>query len=134
MDIENPADDLIYADMRSELDDFGMTDAVDVYSMPVELLASFSDLGSNGARHLHEYCRDKLLAPLGFMETRCESEEASVEEVPQPEEAVTEWLEGVQRDGEIVEEVEAANADAILEEDEDNDTCSVVETYGYSWL
>ncbi|KAI9457262.1 hypothetical protein BJY52DRAFT_1187477 [Lactarius psammicola] len=117
IDIENPVDDLIYADMRSELDDFGMTDAVDIYSMPVELLALFSDLSSNGVWHLYKYCCDKLLAPLGFMEMRCESEEASVEEVLQPEEAVTEWLKGIQRDGEIVKVVEAANTGAILEDE-----------------
>ena len=45
-----------------------------------------------------------------------------MEEVPQPEEAVTEWLEGIENVDEVVEDVEVANAGVNSEEDDD-DTC-----------
>jgi hypothetical protein len=40
MDIHEPAIDLKYIDTLDEFQDFGLKDVVDVYSLPVELLAT----------------------------------------------------------------------------------------------
>jgi hypothetical protein len=69
MDIHDPAIDLKYIDTLDEFQDFGLKDVVYVYSLPVELLVTIGTVGRDGARRLHTYCQDKLLAPLGFLET-----------------------------------------------------------------
>jgi hypothetical protein len=69
MDAHNPAHDLTYVDMRSELEYFGVKDAIDVYTMPLGLLASLGDMGKNHATQLHQYVRDHALHPLGLLHT-----------------------------------------------------------------
>jgi hypothetical protein len=44
-----------------------LSDIVDVYSLPVELLAMIGDTGRTAAKRLHEYCKDELLDPLRFL-------------------------------------------------------------------
>ena len=87
MDREDPTANPKYVDSRSELESLGsLHDAVDVYTMPVECLAMMGSLGREGARRLHEYCRDKLVPALGIMETKgCKSEDASIQEIPPPQ-------------------------------------------------
>jgi hypothetical protein len=86
MDREHPAVNPKFADSYSELKGLDMEDAVDIYTMPVEFLATMGKLREDTAHLLHEYCRDLLLPTLGLMETKrsCE-EEASVEEIPPPQ-------------------------------------------------
>ncbi|KAH9007442.1 hypothetical protein EDB84DRAFT_1447515 [Lactarius hengduanensis] len=70
MDAYKPALSLKYVDMQEEFNELGIDDSVDLYSLPVELLASFGGMGQGLARRLLEYCRDFLFYPLGFVETR----------------------------------------------------------------
>jgi hypothetical protein len=85
MDHKYPAANPRIADGYLELKDLTMEDAVDIYTMPVEFLATMGKLREDSARCLHEYCRGLLLPTLGIMEIKrsCE-EEASVEEIPPP--------------------------------------------------
>ena len=73
MDQDCPMPDEKYVDALSEFYDFGVEDVLDVFDTPHALLASFGDLGNDRARQLHEYVRDKLLLPLGLLETRLEA-------------------------------------------------------------
>ena len=57
-----------YIDLHEELVDLGIKNAVQLYELPVELLASFGWLRQSSASRLQTFCRDKLLVPLGFEE------------------------------------------------------------------
>ena len=59
------------AEVLSELEDFAIRDVVDIYSLPVELLASFGGLGRDGAQRLQQFVLERLLGPLGLMDTHC---------------------------------------------------------------
>ncbi|KAH9020622.1 hypothetical protein EDB84DRAFT_1622155 [Lactarius hengduanensis] len=86
MDAYNPALGLKYVDLQEELNDLGIIDSVDLYSLPVELLASFGSMGQGLARRLLEYCRDSLFYPLGFVETRgddCDTTQLEKVSIPQ---------------------------------------------------
>ena len=61
------------AEVLSELEDFAIRDVVDLYSLPVELLASFGGLGRDGAQCLQQFVLERLLGPLGLMDTHCSS-------------------------------------------------------------
>ena len=91
MDLEYPrTGDLRYVDALSELQDLGIEDAVDLYSLGVPHLATFGSLGTDGARHLYKFTEEKFLAPLGLMKTTrtpLRSEEPSVEEIAAPTQA-----------------------------------------------
>ncbi|KAI9431270.1 hypothetical protein H4582DRAFT_2085253 [Lactarius indigo] len=78
MDAHAPAVGRKYMDLCEELTDLKQYDVVDVYSLPIELLASFGWLRQDSARCIHEYCRDKLLVPLGFMEATSSDENDSL--------------------------------------------------------
>ena len=74
MDQDRPTSDQKYVDALSEFYDFGVEDILDIFDMPRRLLASLGDLGNNRAHQLHEYVHDKLLLPLGLLETRLKTE------------------------------------------------------------
>ncbi|KAH9056713.1 hypothetical protein EDB87DRAFT_1686958 [Lactarius vividus] len=57
-----------YVGLHDELTDMGIDDVVDLYSLPVELLATFGWLRQGSACHLQSFCCDRLLIPLGFVE------------------------------------------------------------------
>ena len=61
-----------YVDALSEFYNFGVEDILDVFNLPHGLLASFGDLGNDRAHQLHKYVCDKLLLPLGLLETGLE--------------------------------------------------------------
>ena len=65
MDRKEPMAGLRFEDSMSDLEDFGMTNTLEVSKMPVEVLTSMGTLGRDGAWHVHEYCQDKILGPLG---------------------------------------------------------------------
>ena len=69
MDQDCPTPDRNYVDALSEFYDFGVEDVVDVYGMPCGILASLGDIGRDRAHQLQDYARDKLLLPLGLLET-----------------------------------------------------------------
>jgi hypothetical protein len=83
MDREDPRNDLKYVDALSDLQDLGVEDVVDVYSLGVAHLATFFSMDMDRAHRLHKFAQDKILTPLGLMKTR-QSEEPSVEEVVAP--------------------------------------------------
>ena len=85
MDQDNPTPDRNYIDALSELYDFGVEDVLDVFSLPCGLLASLGDLGRERAHQLHEYARDKLLLPLGLLETELKVEAEDEELVAKEE-------------------------------------------------
>ncbi|KAH9040578.1 hypothetical protein EDB84DRAFT_1436726 [Lactarius hengduanensis] len=68
MDEYEPADGLSYVDIGEEFTNLGIMDLVDLYSLPLELLASFGGLGHDLAHRLHQFCK-KLFIPLGLVET-----------------------------------------------------------------
>jgi hypothetical protein len=70
MDKDDPSCDLRYLDVLSEMSDLGIKDVIDVSSQPVELLATMGCLGLGGAAGLQDYARDRLLRPLGLLDTR----------------------------------------------------------------
>lgn len=77
MDQDQPTPDKNYVDALSEFYDFGVEDILDVFNLPCSLLASLGDLGRDRACQLHEYVRDKLLSPLGLLETGLKVEAGS---------------------------------------------------------
>ncbi|KAF8262169.1 hypothetical protein EI94DRAFT_1704965 [Lactarius quietus] len=68
MDQDHPTLGLNYVDTASEFNDLGVKDVLDVFAMPIELLASFGGLGRDWAHQLHEYIQYKILIPLGLLE------------------------------------------------------------------
>ena len=85
MDQDNPTPDRNYIDALSKLYDFGVEDVLDVFSLPCGLLASLRDLGRERVHQLHEYARDKLLLPLGLLETKLKVEAEDEELVAKEE-------------------------------------------------
>ena len=83
MDREEPMANLKFKDSRLDMEDFGMENAKQVSKMPVVLLTSMGPLRRAGTQHVHEYCQEKILKPLGKGVKRSSSE-ASVEEIPPP--------------------------------------------------
>ncbi|KAI9428500.1 hypothetical protein H4582DRAFT_2091912 [Lactarius indigo] len=67
MDIHHPVGPR-HVSLREELEEMGIVDVVDLYSLPVELLATFGWLRQSSARRLQEFCHDRFLFPLGFVE------------------------------------------------------------------
>jgi hypothetical protein len=66
-----------YMDLHEELVDLGIKDAVRLFELPVEILASFGWLRQPSASRLQRFCRDKLLVPLGFVEEDSSSDNSS---------------------------------------------------------
>ena len=66
-----------YTDLHEELVDLGIEDAVDLFELPVEILASFGWLRQSSASRLQRFCRDKLLIPLGFVKEDSSSDDDS---------------------------------------------------------
>jgi len=75
MDFKDPMADRKYSDAISELNNHGIEDIVNIYSLPEELLTHFGSLGQEGACHVHRYVRDRVLNPLGLLQTRDEAHE-----------------------------------------------------------
>ena len=69
MDQDHPAPDRKYVDALCEFYESGIEDVLDVFDTPCALLASLGELGIDTAYQLHDYTRDKLLLPLGLLET-----------------------------------------------------------------
>ncbi|KAI9429954.1 hypothetical protein H4582DRAFT_2218058 [Lactarius indigo] len=69
MDEYEPAIGLSYVSIHEEFVDLGIMDSVDLYSLPVELLATFGGLGHDLAHRLNRFC-ENLFIPLGLVETR----------------------------------------------------------------
>ena len=85
MDAEKPAPNLKYVDVRTELSNHGVKDAVDLHSLHLGLLATFGDLGMDGAVRLHRYMQEKMIAPLGLLETGGGDDNSSVVEIAKEE-------------------------------------------------
>ena len=84
MDCKEPMAGLKFEDSTSDLEDFGMTNTLEVSKMPVELLMSMGSLGRDGSRRVHEYCQDKILGPLGEPRAKRSGSDTSVEEILPP--------------------------------------------------
>ena len=69
MDAYDPSEDLKFVDALSEMEDHEIEDALHIYSLPVGHLASLGNLGRSGAGRFHQFTRDSVLEPLGFLET-----------------------------------------------------------------
>jgi hypothetical protein len=88
MDTYNASLDLDYLEARSELEDHNIRDAIDMYLLRVEFLATFGKMKREHAVKLQKYVRDKLLRPFGLLETghgdgsvEEANEDGSVEEI-----------------------------------------------------
>ncbi|KAI0252453.1 hypothetical protein BJV78DRAFT_1153602 [Lactifluus subvellereus] len=88
MDAEDPAPNLKYMDIQSELSDHNIKDMIELYSLPVELLATFGDLGMDGASRLHRYVEEKMLTPLDLLKTKGSNVGSSVVEIAKEEVAM----------------------------------------------
>jgi hypothetical protein len=88
MDADQPATDLKYVDIHSELANHGINDVLDVHILPVEYLATFRCLERDGAMCLDKYVRRKMLAPLGLLEARRSNIGSSVVEITKEEMAI----------------------------------------------
>ena len=82
IDHEAPGHNLDYVEAQIELEDHGYNDALDIYTLGVEHLATFGSLGMDGARFLYAYTEKRIIKPLGIMNTR--RSEPSVQEVAGP--------------------------------------------------
>jgi hypothetical protein len=128
IDHDAPGHNLDYVEAQIELQDLGYNDALDIYTLGVEHLATFGSLGMNGARFLYAYTEERIIRPLGIMNAM--KSEPSVQEVAAPtethfetqatqgdieeiegrpideesQETVLKWLEGVHDCEEIEEE------------------------------
>ena len=80
LDFESPVANLRHIDAIGEFLDFGIADVVDLYSLLEELLGTFGSLGREGAHHVHQYVHDKVLDPLGLLQTRDDKEVIVVED------------------------------------------------------
>jgi hypothetical protein len=70
MDADKPKNDLLkYVDAYSDLCDHGIMNILDIYMYPVELLASFGDLGREGINNIRRYAWEMLLRPLTCLRT-----------------------------------------------------------------
>jgi hypothetical protein len=83
MDTYRPAVGMKYLDKLDAFQDMDLNNIVDVYSLPVKLLATIGDTGRTAAQCLHVYCKDKLLDPLCFLwSDSTDGSSASDSEVP----------------------------------------------------
>ena len=73
MDAEHPQVHSHCADSYSDLLAFGIEDAFDIMETEVCFLATFGDLGHDGATLLRQYTRDFILIPLGLWTIKAES-------------------------------------------------------------
>lgn len=88
MDAYNPAVDLKYADLESELGDHGIEDTWKLFTLSLEHLATFGCLGRSGAESLHRYARDSVLGPLGLLDSETGGNAEAVVKIDSEEEGV----------------------------------------------
>ncbi|KAI0288225.1 hypothetical protein BC826DRAFT_1107919 [Russula brevipes] len=67
MDAKEPMPGKRYADAHTELYDNGITDILDVYTYPVELLAPLGNLGKGGIHRLRRFTWERVLRPLTYV-------------------------------------------------------------------
>jgi hypothetical protein len=85
MDANEPMTNLKYADAHSELDYFGVKTISDVYTYPVELLATLGGLGRDGVHRLRRYTWEKVLEPLTRYQMVGDNDDSSEVEVVKTE-------------------------------------------------
>jgi hypothetical protein len=150
MDLEEPTNRLNYVDILSEFQDLGIEDVVHLNSLNVAHLATFGTLGMDGARCLHKYAQDKLLAPLGLLETGL-GEGPSAQEVASgggglgaaPAQATVEathWQDIIEDEGRLIKEesyevilewldgVQGCELENIKEEEEEEEEVDELES------
>ncbi|KAI9429411.1 hypothetical protein H4582DRAFT_2089266 [Lactarius indigo] len=120
--------------LHEELVEMGIDDVVDLYSLPAELLATFGWLRQGSARHLQEFCRDRLLVPLGFVEETVSDDHTILNDLPsaqqmgvsdsedsQPiDDVVQVWLDEMGTTPEEIEEDEVSVRSGEVDEGEEN--------------
>lgn len=145
MDTYRPVVGMKYLDKLDSFQDMGLNDIVDVYSLPVELLANIGDTGRTAARRIHAYCDEKLLDPLRFMMSdSSEVSSASDGEVPDlgggrlnregKKRRILQWAKDVRawEEGKEADVVPEERADTIVVTDDEEDGLVDVATYGCS--
>lgn len=130
-------DDPVYVEALSELHDHDIKDVVNLYSLGASHLATFGSMGRVRANLLLKYAKDRVLCPLGLVETtRSESSDPSVVEVDAPKVEVQEgpgwatikeehediinWLGGIEDN----EEEEDEDVDELEGTDDEGDVAS----------
>ncbi|KAI9447828.1 hypothetical protein H4582DRAFT_2068416 [Lactarius indigo] len=106
MDIEEPVPNLTYLDSHTDLFNFGYNDAIQLFELDESLLSGFG-LGTENARRIHRFIRDKFFEPLGLMVTS---------EVPPSTEVVAPTAPAVQ---DIMERSNGVESRAIKKEERD---------------
>ncbi|KAI9442727.1 hypothetical protein H4582DRAFT_2073317 [Lactarius indigo] len=106
MDIEEPVPNLTYLDSHTDLFNFGYNDAIQLFELDESLLSGFG-LGTENARRVHRFIRDKFFKPLGLMVTS---------EAPPSTEVVAPTAPAVQ---DIMEHGDGVKGQAIKKEERD---------------
>ena len=127
MDSERPMFISRYFNSYDDLMDFGLDNTWKLYDMPIPLLGLFDLLGCNAAHHLHDYCRDKLLEPLGLIPKPRKIED----QLDDSSELVLHWLDDahtskINAEGKGKDVVE--NMDMEEEEEEGSDDVASIST------
>jgi len=136
MDAHHPVVGWRYTNLYKELAEMGIKDAVDLYSYQVKHLATFGWLRQDSAHHLHDFCRDKFLIPLGFVEESDSDKDTVTYNSPltqqmevsdleedqiikdEADEMILEWLDGVG----VHEEVDQLSARTVEVDDGEDDS------------
>ncbi|KAI9431984.1 hypothetical protein H4582DRAFT_2084258 [Lactarius indigo] len=92
--------------LHEELAEMGIEDVVDLYSLPVELLATFGWLRQSSARRLQDFCRNKFLLPLGFVEEIVSNDHTFSNDSPSIRQMGVSSSEGGQPIGNIIDVVQ----------------------------
>lgn len=130
MDTYNPAPNMKYSDALSDLVDLGIEDVVNIYSLPVELLATFGSMGVDGAERLRHYAHQKLLKPLGLFD-----EVAPIKNGPETKVTVEEYPEeviSVEESEESSVKEEFGSVELVVKEERASDNGADGSTHQYS--
>jgi hypothetical protein len=121
MDSEDPQEDGKYMDSLSNLVNFGVHDAIDIYNLEECFLATFGTLDRGGARNLRRFTQNKILVPLGLHLEVSPDPSIQVFEKPDQFKTIHKWRSEVDQAVGIKEEEDIEEIDdgvEIVEEDE----------------
>ncbi|KAN0138027.1 hypothetical protein V8E53_004162 [Lactarius tabidus] len=138
MDTEHPQVDRHYMDSYSNFETFGINDMLDIMELEVCYLASFGQLGHDGAQCLSQYMQDKILIPLNLWETKVESYDSGIGSVEVAwifkwqKEVEPGYIEDIE-DIEGIEEVKVEEVEEVVEEEGGGLSLDIMETLNFDY-
>ncbi|KAI0293473.1 hypothetical protein BC826DRAFT_969203 [Russula brevipes] len=115
MDADEPREDLKYVNAYSELCDHDITNLLDIYTYPVELLASFGNLGRKGINNIRRYAWERLLQPLTCLRTGESDGDDEVIEVTSNKVSMVSTQEAVGSSQGVVRETTSGNHEYVTQ-------------------